>query len=273
MAVKLTKKGGFNRSNALTNLVNKDKLTPHLIKGTMEDFSWTYSYEPKGNDDAWHPSGDCVPSALELYHKATATEAEKAKAEEKWLGMNRTFQVGHFWHQYYQQIVQRIGFAEPSAIERRGVDWWGDLTPIDPIDIPDGWYVLEGTGTAAPYHWVTGSADVAPCVIPRAGEFVVDFKSMGNHDFKRKGMPQGFDKKYEAQINIYMDLFDLETGLIVGIQKDRPHDLKEFQFRRNQPLIDAIYNKWKYVTQCIDDGVAPEGPEPNLPFTGPVETT
>jgi hypothetical protein len=114
---------------------------------------------------------------------------------------------------------------------------------------------------------------VAPCVIPRHGEFVVDFKTMGNHDFKRAGLPPHYAAKYEAQINIYMDFFDLEAGLIVGIQKDTPHNLKEFQFRRNQPLIDAIYEKWTHVSLCIDDGEEPHDIEPELPLVGPIESS
>ena len=66
--------------------------------------------------------------------------------------------------------------------------------------------------------------------------------------------------------------FDLEKGLIVAIQKDAPHDMKEFEFVRNQPLIDAIYHKWNIVSQCLDEGVEPPKEEViELPVSGAVE--
>jgi len=69
-----------------------------------------------------------------------------------------------------------------------------------------------------------------------------------------------------------MDFFDLEKGLIVAIQKDAPHDMKEFEFVRNQPLIDAIYHKWNIVSQCLDEGVEPPKEEViELPVSGAVE--
>lgn len=240
MAIKL-KKNGLDRSKFLTNLVNRDKLTPHLDRAAQEEFEWSYKYEGKEKDDAWHPSGSCVPPISELYHMATTVEEER-----KLKSMQKVFQLGHFWHQYMQQLILRLGFADESGVERRGIRGWGHAAVNTVRDVPGDripW---------APYHWARGSADVAPCVIPSIGEFVVDFKTMGNHDFKQAGLPSWCADKYEAQINIYMDFFDLERALIITIQKDTPHDFKEYEFVRNQPLIDTVYQKWEAVSHVLD---------------------
>jgi hypothetical protein len=74
----------------------------------------------------------------------------------------------------------------------------------------------------------------------------------------------------ECQLNIYMDFFDLERGMILGVQKDSPHEFREFHFDRNQPLIDALYNKWRLVAMCLDENVSPpEGEDIGLPLKGP----
>jgi hypothetical protein len=254
VAVKLKGKN-FNRSKALTNLVNKDKLTPHLIRASSEEFPWEYKYMPKEDDDAFHPSGHCTPSSEALYTMTHANEEDRAEQRKDSMSMFRTFQVGHFWHQYMQQLVLRLGFADEGAIEAKRWKVWDWNAPgEDPL----------------PWHWATGSADVAPCSVPQFEDVVVDFKTMGNHDFKRKDLPDAYAAKYEAQLNIYMDWFDLETGLIVGIQKDTPHALKEYEFKRNQPLIDAVYEKWHYVSDCLRDGEAPDVKDKPLPLKGPV---
>jgi hypothetical protein len=54
-----------------------------------------------------------------------------------------------------------------------------------------------------------------------------------------------------------MDLFDLEQAMILGGNKDTPHDFKELTFVRNQPLIDAVYRKWEFVGDCLEGGTLP----------------
>ncbi len=165
----------------------------------------------------------------------------------------KTYTVGHFWHAYIQWIVvEQLGFASWDEIERRGERVWGH----------------EGA-KAKPFHWATGAADIAPCHIPGYGDCLVDIKTMGSFDFKRNGMPPWAAAKYECQVNIYMDWFDLESCIILCVSKDSPHDYKEFIFKRNQPLVDTIYDKWKLVSSCIDEKVAPpEDYDITLPLAG-----
>lgn len=242
----------LDRTKMTTTLGKKFKLVPHLERVIQEgDFEWEYKYEPKKGDDGWHPSGDCTPTPFELWNKAMGYSEDTRSLPYK------AFQVGHFWHAYLQHIVlEKLGFCGPDDIERRGTKVWG------------GSAELEWT---KPYHWATGSGDIAPCVIPSHGKYIVDFKTMNGRDYAQAGMPNWVANKYEAQINIYMDFFNVDKGLILCIQKDSPHDMKEFEFERNQALIDAIYEKWRLVSLCLDEGVAPpEDFDIELPFTGPI---
>jgi hypothetical protein len=245
MAIKLTK------HSMARKLVTKTKLAVHLdrIIEQKGDFEWTYNYESKKGDNAWHPSGDCTLSPRELFDKATgATERDPIGA-----GLRKTFQVGHFWHGYLQEIVvNQLGYADADAIERPGQKVWA-----------------EEDGKPKAYHWCRGSADVAPISIPGQGEFLVDFKTMGSFDFKRSTLPDWSAAKYESQMNIYMDFFDLEQTIVLCINKDSPHEFKEFIFNRNQPLIDTIYEKWHYVSDCLDNGNIPNPSENwELPIRG-----
>jgi hypothetical protein len=275
MAIKLTGKNTVVRS-----LANKNKLTPFIDKALSEgEFEWEYKFDGKAKDDAWHPSGDCTPSLLDLYHKATGDLEERQFP----VSLIKTFQVGHFWHQYLQWVVaEKLRFAQWEQIEVVGTKYWGDVEEFKKEDlftqrVPDPEFLPNLPKDAPramiikpkPYHWVRGSADICPIVIPGHGPYLVDFKTMGSHDFKRTEMPEWAAAKYECQANIYMDLFNMDQALIVCVQKDSPHDLKEFEYERNQPLIDAIYEKWHIVSDCLDQGVAPpEDEHIDLPLQG-----
>ena len=239
--------------NFRRNLVKRHKFVGYLDEWfANEPEGFEYTHTAKGEDDAWHPSGHCTPSVIDLYYAATDPDPHEWGAS-----MNKAFAVGHFWHQLLQHAVLQIGLAKPEDIERVGVRDWGEriFTPPEPSSTGAVNAVLHQS--YKPYHWVKGAGDIAPLRLPKHGEYLVDFKTMGSRHFKAQGLPDGFEEKYEAQINIYMDLFDLEKALIVGINKDTGHEFKEIEFVRNQPLIDAIYRKWEFVSECIDAEIVP----------------
>lgn len=239
MAIKL------DNSKFVRNLVKGHKLVPHLDNALGKgEFNWEAKFESKQADDAFHPSGDCVPTAHQLYTKATAYADTTVSAS-----MLKTYTVGHFWHAYIQHIVvEKLHFANWQGIERQKVKRWA----------------------AGPYGSMRGAADIAPCSIPVHGDYLVDIKTMGGHDYRQNGLPKWCAPKYECQVNVYMDWFDLEKCIILCVSKDSPHDFKEFLFERNQPLIDAIYAKWQLVKDCYDASIEPDPSyDPNLPLLGP----
>lgn len=238
MAIKL-KKDTFVR-----NLVKNHKLAGYIDKSIGDgEFDWHADFKVKTGDDAFHPSSDCVPSVAALY-KSRTTESQGIST-----GLSKAFQVGHFWHAYIQWIVvERLGFATWDDVEVRGETRWAE----------------------GPYGWATGSADIAPCRIPDMGDYLVDIKTMRASDFKQQGIPSWCAVKYECQLNIYMDWFDLDDAILLAVCKDSPHEFKEFAFTRNPPLCDAIYKKWRIAGECIQTGVVPdEDYEIPLPTVGP----
>ena len=125
----------------------------------------------------------------------------------------------------------------------------------------------------APFHAVAGSGDLAPLEAPN-WTGLVDYKTMNAANFKQQGIPPRYDAKYECQINVYMDLFDTEEAIILPINKDTG-EFKEFLYARNQPLVDVIYEKFEFVSACLDAGEPPTAEDdkmfPIKPLlTGPV---
>ena len=83
---------------------------------------------------------------------------------------------------------------------------------------------------------------------------------MGSYSFNKSEKVLPFADKYECQFNIYMDLFDEDQAMLLAVNKDTPHDFKEFVFERDQNLIDAIYAKWEFVSLSLE---ADEPPVPD----------
>lgn len=230
-------------SKQFKTLAKGDKLVPHLDNALGEgDFAWSFNYTPKGVDDAWHPSGDCTPSPRKLYLQATG------KGDS--IPHLRAFIVGHFFHAYIQHVlVEKMAFAD-----------WGDIEKSHEVRWADG-----------PYNWARGTADVAPCRIPSHGDYLVDIKTMNSHDFNTPHPPKWLADKWECQLAIYMDWHKLDRALILGVQKDSPHAMKEFEYEANPPLVKAIMDKWKAVGQCVADEFEPSADETwDLPLKGPI---
>lgn len=204
------------------------------------DQEWTFTYEPKMRDLGWHPSGDCLPAVTELYRKAitalTPSPADVGVPSPR-SSNSKAFMVGHFWHQWIQTVMVHEGWVGEENIESfRFRDW--------------------GQTVREPFHFVRGQADIVPFSY-RGWTGLVDIKTMGSNDFKQNRVPTQWADKYLCQINIYMDLFDQEQAMILAVNKDSGHGFQEFTFVRNQPLIDAIYRKWEYVSACIEDRTDP----------------
>jgi hypothetical protein len=245
----------LDKSQITRNLGKKYKLIPYLEKALIgfED-EWSYKYTQKKLDTAWHPSGDCTPPVSELYEKVTGTYEG-----HDFSGLDKNFQVGHFWHQFLQYIIlHKLEFCEPDAIERRGTKDWSN------------------TNNCEPGHWVTGAGDIAPILLPCGWRGIVDIKSMSSFAFKKSENELPFADKYECQFNIYMDLFDEDRAMLLAVNKDTPHDFKEFIFERDQDMIDAIYAKWEYVGACLTAGEPPTTKDDKIfilpELKGPVST-
>lgn len=220
-----------DKSKIVRNLGKKYKYVPYLERaiGTFED-EWQFVYQEKEHDHHWHPSSHCVEPATHLYAIATG----QVEPEVFGASLRKIFQVGHFWHQWLQYVtLHKLEMCKPEAVERKGKREWGK----------------------GPYHAVAGSGDLAPLEAPN-WTGLVDYKTMNAANFSQQGLPPRFEAKYECQINVYMDLFDTAEAIILPINKDTG-EFKEFLYERNQPLVDVIYEKFEFVSACLDTGEVP----------------
>jgi hypothetical protein len=195
----------------------------------------------KTKDDLYHPSSHCFMPPIELwrYRKGQGGSFPISPA------LRRTFDVGHMWHGYIQEMLIDMRFVEKENVER----------PI--IKEISGAYGNAGA---------KGTVDLMNVEIPSAGTWLVDIKTMRKDEFESGANPFTF-KKWEAQVSIYMDWLNLDKAMILSVCKDSPHGFREYIVNKNEALVQEIYDRWTYVEYCLREGLVPEDnykPDPML---------
>lgn len=219
----------------LKQLDRNDKLVPHINmyqdKGEFPPVWNIQIHNVKAPDPYFHPSGDCFTDPVELYLQKTGQQERSSIGHP----MRRVFDCGHFWHGYYQNILVDMGFVLPENVER-------------PITV------------VRPQKWVgKGTIDLLDVDIPGHGKYLVDLKTMNDVEFD-DGPSDRTWKKWEAQVNCYMDWTGRRDAFILAVRKggtkqagSRPqHDLKEYTVEYKPELLEEIYGRWEQAQRYID---------------------
>jgi hypothetical protein len=246
------------RVGFLKEMARQEKLVPHLnswflkSKEGLPEIRLPVSLF-KEHDDAFHPSGDCVPCARTLY----AARCGHALATETDSGREKTFANGHMWHALiYHVVVEGLGFSDWDHVEQ---EW--RLQRISPdLDIQAAPFgpAQSGKDPIAEW-WARGHIDMSQVKIPGHDEpFLVDVKTMNSRHFKLDTPPEPYWSKYKAQIAMYLDWADLDTAILLAVEMDSGYKFKEIEIGRNDDLVHSIYEKWDRVAEAQRAGSPPE---------------
>lgn len=184
-------------------------------------------------DPHFHPSGDCYADPLNLY----LDKIGQLKPRPISSSLRRTFDVGHMWHGYIQAMLIDMGLVAPDNVEKPLIH---KLCTIDGKD-----------------YFGKGTADLVDVHIPGHGYWLVDIKTMNSNNFANP--PEDTMKKYTAQVNMYGDWVGTDKMLILCVNKDSPHDFREFIIAKDEELLVEIYTRWQYVAECLAKGEEPTG--------------
>ena len=235
-------------------------LVPHLnnyfyVADWPDEFPFVV-HPNKEQDDAFHPSG-----ALKCMRTLYAERKGDLKPEVHPLELQKTFLFGHFFHAALQWIiVEGLGFAEWSDIEKEY----------------DNYFETDNGNTMR----VRGFTDVARCVIPNEGTFLVDIKTINSRLFSKEPLPDFLVDKYTAQVRFYLEFEDLDEAIILCCEKDSPHRFKEVRVSRDGAFVDSILEDWEDVVDMEVEGIIPpctcfnpaECPTRNIYNVDPKET-
>jgi hypothetical protein len=211
-------------------------LVPHidayLRKG---QFPKTWNIEIrnyKESDGHFHPSSDAFTPPLDLWRQKKGMIIPQPITP----ALRRTFDCGHMWHGYLQNILTRMGFVHPSDVEH---------------------YITHEIVTEKGSCIGAGTGDLVNVQIPGNGSWLVDIKTMNKPEFEQ-GANEWTMKKWQAQVSCYMDWFEADRAMVLAICKDSPHDMREYQILKDNNLLEEIYDRWVYTAQCLRDNVEPD---------------
>lgn len=186
----------------------------------------------KKSDGHFHPSSDAFTSPRDLYLSKKGLLLPRPISP----ALRRTFDCGHMWHGYLQNILIEMGLVTEDNVER---------------------YITKKVYTKRGFFVGAGTGDLVNVNIPGYGSWLVDIKTMNKPEFEQ-GASELTMKKWKAQVSCYMDWFQADKAMILAISKDSPHDMREYQIIKDQPLLDEIYDRWSFVAQCIRSNVDPD---------------
>lgn len=231
------------------HLSRKDILVPHLnnwfANGVFPNEIPATVHMNKEHDLAFHPS-----SALKCSRELYATLAGELPHAKHTLDSQKNFMVGHMYHSLLQWIlVEGLGFADWPEIEKE-YDFGWDKEAKD----YNGDLVTEEDN---PYR-IRGFIDVARCVIPNVGTYLVDIKTVNARLYAQDSLPASTMEKYEAQVKLYLEFEELDEAIILAVEKDSPHRFKEFRIQRDSDFVDDTIARWESVVDAVAQGEVPD---------------
>lgn len=202
----------------------------------------------KESDDAFHPSSDSVGCARQIYERRQGGSAYAKPGAE----LNRTFQIGHLCHAWIQYIVcHELELCDESAIEREYRGTLCGQVADNSLDWRTDPVIQNSIG------WMRGHADIVPVEIPGKGPILVDIKTARSEVFNKVPEDNATWEKYHAQCQLYMDWHDVDTAVVLYLNKN-DSKFKERIVRRDGDFVDAIYARWIAVAEAERAGVTPE---------------
>jgi hypothetical protein len=209
-----------NRGSILAPLIDS-----YQARGKFPD-KWEIEIRNTREPDShFHPSGDCYTDPRHLYLEKTG----QIKPQRISSALRRTFDVGHMWHGYIQAMLVDMGLVAPDNVEKT---------------LKHKLCTIDGTD-----YWCKGTADLVDVHIPGHGYWLVDIKTMNSTNFANP--PEDTMKKYRAQVNMYGDWTGSDKMLILAVNKDSPHDFREFIVPKDEDVLVDVYTRWTYVAECI----------------------
>ena len=212
-------------------------LVPHIDRYLLEGKfprEWNITIPNfRESDPYFHPSGDCFLTPTDLWKKRKGLLIPKPINA----ALRRTFDCGHMWHGYIQNILIDMGFVLSENVERK--------LKFSVLKTDD--FEVIGSGTA----------DLVDVQIPGQGSWLVDIKTMNKVEFER-GADQYTLLKWKAQVSCYMDWLGVEKAFILAVSKDSPHAMREYQIVKDENLLAEIYERWAYTEYCLAKGIEPD---------------
>lgn len=239
----------------LKRMGSRDILIPHIEQSMLAE-NWPQSYTvevdtspyygkmtPEGEfleigsgDGRYHPSSHALACQRDLYVAFHPRLQHLRPSMRKDLTFYMTVNFGTAIHGLLQTQMEMSGLLVPGTVE-----WEYDCKE----------------------HNVRGRIDgvIKP---PNAGEVVLDIKTINSRGFGQLKSHEPRES-WEAQVNLGMEHYGVDEGLILAVEAGYPWGLKEVPIKRRSYITERIYERWNSVTEAIQHDLPPRCDCPSTP--------
>lgn len=223
-------------------LASREILIPHIEQSMLAE-NWPDNYmvvvdsgayygqrtqdgdilEIGSGDGYFHPSSHALACLRDLYIAFNPRTQHLRPKLRRDLSFYMTVNFGTAIHGLLQTQLEMCGLLVPGTVE-----WEYACNP----------------------HNVRGRID-AVIQPPGHGEVVLDIKTMNSRGF---GFLKSHEPKesWEAQVNLGMEHYGVDEGLILVVEAGYPWGLKEVPIKRRSYITERIYERWNAVVEAIE---------------------
>lgn len=199
-------------------------------------------------DGYFHPSSHPLMPARELYYRWHPKLSGLVVNEKRSLTSHMTLAAGSAMHAVIQtqlhmaKILIKGDPDEGWKVTDHNPDIKGQWVRKNPFE----WEYINSK------HLVRGRMDGV--LDHPLGLMGFEFKTMNSRSFRFLDKEKD---EWKYQLNLGLDSYGLEVGVIVVMEMGYPFSFKEFQITRNSELLQDTYGKFDYVRQCVEANTPP----------------
>jgi len=223
----------------LKGIAQKDIVLPYLELAMMSD-KWPdhytvdidsspyYGLTETGEPDGYfHPSTHPLCPPRQLYYMMHPEHRSQMVRERNTTTSAMTLSMGSALHGIVQTQLQMIGLLVPEKTEVE--------------------YILHE-------HHVRGKIDFILDLPDGEKNLVGEMKTQNSFGFKKQ---EKVKPEWDAQLSLAEYSQNADHGVLILVEAGWPYSLREFAHKRNDNLLDEIFDKFSLVHQAIESNEPP----------------
>jgi len=183
---------------------------------------------PKGEIGMFYPSVHCLMDRRRLYYEIHPDYRDLLPKDK--------FPMSSIWS-------MTMGTAAHAIIQTQ-LQIAGKIVSEDDIEVR---LKNEERWCRGRLDWIFTQAD--------GKRWPIELKTQNSRAF---GFSKEIDPKWECQLQVTMDGLGYDEGVLLVMEMGHPWQMREFRVRRDEKLLNVIYEKWATVLEHVKLNVPPK---------------